>query len=52
MSGRKRDEKIGGLRKLHRELRSLYASPNVLRMIKTMRRWAGHVAHMGEKGYA
>jgi hypothetical protein len=41
----------GGWRKLHNEeLHNLYASPNIIRMIKTRRmRWAGHVARMGEK---
>jgi hypothetical protein len=45
-----RDEIIEGWRKLHdKELRNLYCSPNI-RMIKSrMIRWAGHVAHMGEK---
>jgi hypothetical protein len=53
ISGRKRDEIVGGWRKLHnRELSGLYVSPNVLRMIKTTRRCAGHAAHMGEKGNA
>jgi hypothetical protein len=28
----------------------LYSSPNIIRMIKSMRmRWSGHVARMGEK---
>jgi hypothetical protein len=32
------------------ELRDLYASPSIIRIIKSMRmRWAGHVARMGEK---
>jgi hypothetical protein len=31
------------------QLRSLYSSPNTVRMIKSRRmRWAGHVARMGE----
>jgi hypothetical protein len=47
--GPKREED-GSWRKLHNdELHSLYSSPNIVRMIKSMRiRWAGHVAHMGE----
>jgi hypothetical protein len=33
----------------HEELRNLYSSPNMIRMIKSRRmRWAGHVARMGE----
>jgi hypothetical protein len=42
----KRDEIVGGWRKLHNEeLRNLYFSPNITRMIKSRRmRWAGHVA--------
>ena len=32
------------------ELNDLYASPNVVRVIKSRRmRWAGHVARMGEE---
>jgi hypothetical protein len=40
--GLKRDEIIGGRRKLHNEeLHNLYSSPYVIRMIKTRRmRWA------------
>jgi hypothetical protein len=31
------------------ELHSLYSSPNIVRVIKSMRmRWVGHVARMGE----
>jgi hypothetical protein len=41
----------GGWRKLHNEeLRDLYSSPSVIRIIKSRRvRWAGHVSRMGEK---
>jgi hypothetical protein len=49
--GPKRDEVIGGWRKLHNEmLHNVYCSPSIIRMIKLKRmRWAGHVARMGEK---
>jgi hypothetical protein len=40
----------GGWRKLHEELRDLYSSPNIIRIIMARRmRRAGHVARMGEK---
>jgi hypothetical protein len=44
--GTKRDEVMGGWRKLHNEeLDDLYSSPSVIRIIKSRRmRWAGHVA--------
>jgi hypothetical protein len=44
--GPKRDEVTGGWKKLHsEELRDLYSSPSIIRIIKSMRmRWAGHVA--------
>jgi hypothetical protein len=43
ISGPKRDEVTGNWRKLHsEELRNLYYSPNIIRMIKSRRmRWAG-----------
>jgi hypothetical protein len=49
--GPKRDEVTGGWRKLHNEeLRDLYSSTNIIRIIKSRRMmWAGHVARMGEK---
>jgi hypothetical protein len=48
--GPKRDEVTGGWRKLHNEeLRGLYCSPSIIRVIKARRlRWVGHVARMGE----
>jgi hypothetical protein len=47
--GQKRDEVTGGWRKLrNEELRNLYSSPSIIRMIKLSRmRWAGHVARVG-----
>jgi hypothetical protein len=44
--GPKRDEAMGEWRKLHNEeLRDLYSSPSIIRMIKSRRMsWAGHVA--------
>jgi hypothetical protein len=49
--GSKRDEVIGGWRKLHKEeLLNLYSSSNIIRMIKSRRmRWAGHVGQMGRR---
>jgi hypothetical protein len=44
--GPKKDEVTGGWRKLHNEeLRDLYSSPSVIRIIKSRRmRYVGHVA--------
>jgi hypothetical protein len=49
--GPKRDEMTGEWRKLHNEeLRDLYSSPSIIRIIKSRRmKWAGHVARMREK---
>jgi hypothetical protein len=49
--GPKREEVTGGWRKLHNEeLRDLYSSPSIIRIIKSRRvTWAGHVARMVEK---
>jgi hypothetical protein len=49
--GLKRDEVIGGWKKLHnKELHNLYHSPNINRMIKSRRiRWTGHIAHGREE---
>jgi hypothetical protein len=50
--GPKRDEVIGGSRKLHNEeLHNLYCSPSIIRTMKSRRIiWAGHVARMGRSG--
>jgi hypothetical protein len=49
--GPKRDEVMGEWRKLHnKELRDLYSSPSIIRIIKSRRmRWVGHVARIEEK---
>ena len=49
--GSKRNGVTGEWRKLHNEkLNDLYCSPNTVRVIKWRRmRWAGHIAHTGER---
>jgi hypothetical protein len=52
--GPKKDEVMGGWRKMHNEeLHNVFSSPSVIRMIesRTMR-WAGHKARMGENRHA
>jgi hypothetical protein len=48
----KTDEVTGGWKKLHNEeLRNVYSSPNIIRMIRSRRiRWAGNVAREGWHG--
>jgi hypothetical protein len=48
--GSKREEVAGGWRRLYNEkLHNLYASLNIMRVIKSRRmRFAGHVARIGE----
>jgi hypothetical protein len=48
--GPKREEVAGGWRTLqNEELHNLYASPNIVQVIKSKgMKWAGHVASRGE----
>jgi hypothetical protein len=49
--GPKRVEVTGEWRKLHnKELRDLYSSLSIIRIIKSRMRWTGHVARMGRRG--
>jgi hypothetical protein len=47
--GPEREKVAGGFKRLHNEeLHNLYASPNIIQVIKSRKmKWAGHVAHMG-----
>jgi hypothetical protein len=48
--GPKREEVVGGQRRLHNEeLHKLYGSPNIIRVVRSRKmRWTGHVAFMEE----
>jgi hypothetical protein len=47
--GPNRQEVVGSWRRLHNEeLYNLHASPNIIRVIKSKKRWVRHVAHMGK----
>jgi hypothetical protein len=48
--GPKREEVAGSWRRLYNEeLHNLYASPNIIRVIRSRRmRWVGHTKYMGE----
>ena len=50
--GLRRDEVTEEWWRLHNEeLSDVYATPNIVRMIKSRRMgWAGHVARMGRRG--
>jgi hypothetical protein len=47
--GPKREEVAGGWRRLHNEeVHKFYASPSIIRVIKSRMSWAGPVARIGE----
>jgi hypothetical protein len=47
--GPKREEVVGGWRRLHNEeLHNLYTLPDIIMETKLRMRWAGYVAHMEE----
>jgi hypothetical protein len=50
----KKHEATREWRRLHnKELYDLYSLPNIIQLIKSKsRRWAGHVAHIGDGGGA
>jgi hypothetical protein len=48
--GQKRDEVMGGWRKLDEELHNLHSFPSEIRMFKSRSmRWAGHVARIEKR---
>jgi hypothetical protein len=47
--GSKKEKVSGGLRKIHNEELHMYSSPDIIKMIKSLRtRWRWHEACMGE----
>jgi hypothetical protein len=46
--GPKRDE-VRGEKLQNEELHDLYISPSIITIIKSRKRWKGHIARMGEK---
>jgi hypothetical protein len=48
--GPKRDEVTGGWRKLRNEdFSNLYCTPSIIRMMKSRKIWAGHIARIWQK---